>query len=103
MGGFLPPAEGRSSALMGLYTALSLLLLMMGDRIPAGSLRGVGAFLFAPFDRVVLTADRLIAAWRENQLLHERITRLELENQRLGLARPHQGGVPRTPNQPPPP
>jgi len=71
---------------MGLYTALSLLLLIMGDRIPAGALRGLGAYVFAPFDRVVLTADRLAAAWRENQLLHERITRLELENQRLRLA-----------------
>jgi rod shape-determining protein MreC len=39
--------------------------------------------LFAPFDRVVLSADRLAAAWRENQQLHLRIVSLEIENQRL--------------------
>ena len=39
MGGFLPPAERRGSALVGLYAALSLLLLLSGDRIPAATLR----------------------------------------------------------------
>jgi rod shape-determining protein MreC len=86
MGGFLPPAERRSSALVGLYAALSLLLLIVGDHLPTAALRGIGAWLFAPFDRVVLTVDRVAAAWRENQLLHERITRLEIDNQRLRLA-----------------
>lgn len=86
MGGFLPPAERRGSALVGLYAALSLLLLLMGDRIPAASLRGIGAWMFAPFDRAVLTVDRLAAAWRENLMLHEKISRLEIENQRLRVA-----------------
>jgi len=86
---------------MGLYAALSLVLWIMGDRIPVGSLRGVGAWLFAPFDRVVLTADRLVAAWRENRLLHERITRLELENQRLRLAGVENESLRRMLNLPP--
>src|SRR5712692_1326127 len=86
MGGFLPPAERRSSALLGLYAALSLLLLLLGERLPQAALRGMGAFLFAPFDRVVLTADRLAAAWRENQRLHETIAELEIDNARLRAA-----------------
>lgn len=83
MGGFLPPAQRHSALTLGLCTCISLLLLMTGERLPTASLRGVGAFLFAPFDRVVLAADRLAAAWRENQALHLRIASLELENQRL--------------------
>jgi rod shape-determining protein MreC len=86
MGGILPPAERRSSALLGLYAALSLLLLLTGDRIPQAALRGVGAWMFAPFDRVVLAADRMTAAWRENGLLHRRITELELEATHLRAA-----------------
>lgn len=82
MGGFLP-AERRSSVLLGLYAALSLLLLVAGERIPTAALRGMGAWIFAPLDRVVLTVDRAASAWRENQRLHERIVRLELENARL--------------------
>jgi rod shape-determining protein MreC len=79
MGGFLPPAERRSSVLLGLYAAVSLLLLLTGERIPQSALRGVGAWMFAPFDRVVLAVDRMTAAWRENEELHRRITLLELE------------------------
>jgi rod shape-determining protein MreC len=86
MGGLLPPAERRSSALLGLYAALSLLLLLTSDRLPTATLRGVGAWLFAPLDRVVLTVDRLAAAWRENRMLHQRVTTLELENLRLRMA-----------------
>jgi rod shape-determining protein MreC len=86
MGGFLPPAERRSGALIGTYAALALLLLIVGDRIPQAALRGIGAYLFAPFDRAVLVVDRVNAAWRENEELHVRITRLELENQRLRAA-----------------
>ena len=87
MGGFLPPAERRSSALLGLYAALSLLLLLTGDRIPTAALRGAGAWLFAPLDRVVLAADRVAGAWRESQHLTERLARLEVENLRLrGMA-----------------
>jgi rod shape-determining protein MreC len=71
---------------VGVYAALSLLLLLSGDRIPAGFLRGFGAWLFAPLDRVVLTVDRMAAAWRENRSLHERVTNLELENQKLRTA-----------------
>jgi rod shape-determining protein MreC len=85
MGGFLPPAERRSGALLGLYAALSLLLLAVGERIPATALRGIGAWVFAPVDRVVLSADRAAGAWRENQRLHQRITELELENARLRI------------------
>ncbi len=80
MGGVLPPAERRSSALVALYVALSLLLLMVGERLPQASLRGLGAFLFAPFDRVVQAGDRLGTAWIENQELHQRLTALSLEN-----------------------
>lgn len=86
MGGFLPPAERRSAILLGAYAALSLFLLLAGDRIPTGVLRGVGAWLFSPFDRVVLSADRIAAAWRENQQLHRRIAELEIEVQRLRVA-----------------
>src|SRR5207247_6341094 len=59
------------------------ILLVTGERLPTAGLRGVGAWVFAPLDRVVLAADRMAAAWRENQLLHERIADLELENERL--------------------
>jgi rod shape-determining protein MreC len=83
MGGFLPPAERRSSALVGLYAALSLLLLITGDRLPQSALRGIGAWIFSPFDRVVLVVDRASAAWRENQRLHQRVAELEFENVRL--------------------
>lgn len=86
MGGFLPPAERRSSILLGVFAALSLVLLVMGDRVPTGGLRGVGAWVFSPFDRIVLLVDRLAAAWRENQSLHARLTELEVENQRLRIA-----------------
>ena len=87
MGGFLPPAERRSSVLLGLYAALSLLLLVTGERLPQAWLRGVGAGIFAPLDRIVLTADRMGAAWHENQRLHQRIAELELETTRLESAR----------------
>lgn len=83
MGGFLPPAERRSSVLLGLYAALSLVLLLSGDRIPTAALRGAGAWIFAPLDRMVLFLDRMGASWLENQRLHERIAGLELENARL--------------------
>ena len=87
MGGFLPPAERRSSALVALYVAPSLLLLAAGERLPQTLLRGVGAALFAPLDRIIMTADRVTAAWRENRELHQRVAALELENTRLrGLA-----------------
>ncbi len=69
--------------LVATYAALSLLLLVIGDHLPVSWMRGTGAFVFAPFDRLVLTGDRLFAAWRENTALHERIARLELENARL--------------------
>jgi len=85
MGGFLPPAQRHSGFTLGLCTSLSLLLLMTGERLPTASLRGVGAFLFSPFDRVVLAADRLASAWRENQSLHLRIASLEMETQRLRI------------------
>lgn len=83
MGGVLPPAERRGSALVALYVAISLLLLAVGDRLPQASLRALGAQLFKPLDHVVLAADRLVSSWRENQRLHERVARLELENARL--------------------
>ena len=83
MGGFLPPAERRSGALLGMYAILSLFLLLAGERIPTATLRGAGAWVFAPFDRVVLSVDRIAAAWRENQELHQRIAELRLENERL--------------------
>jgi rod shape-determining protein MreC len=68
---------------VALYVALSLLLLLIGDRLPQPVLRSVGAVLFAPLDRVVLVADRVAVAWRENQQLRERVASLELENARL--------------------
>jgi len=83
MGGLLPPAERRSSVLVGAYAALSLLLLITGERLPQAALRGVGAWIFGPFDRVVLAVDRASTAWRENQRLHQRVAELELENVRL--------------------
>jgi rod shape-determining protein MreC len=86
MGGVLPPAERRSGVLLGLYATIALLFMLTGDRIPQAGLRGAGAWLFAPFDRLVLAADRAGAAWRENERLHERVTRLELEAARLRLA-----------------
>jgi rod shape-determining protein MreC len=86
--GILPPAERRSVVLVAAYAALSLLLLVVGDHLPVSWLRGAGALIFEPFDRLVLTGDRLFAAWRENTALHERIARLELDNARLRM----QGG-----------
>jgi rod shape-determining protein MreC len=83
MGGFLPPAERRSSALVALYVALSLLLLMVGDRLPQAALRGMGAALFAPLDHAVLSFDRVVSAWAENRELHQRLANLELENTQL--------------------
>jgi rod shape-determining protein MreC len=83
MAGVLPPAERRSSALVALYAGLSLFLLMVGDRIPQAALRGIGSAMFAPLDRVVIAGDRLAAAWLENQELHTRLARLEIENARL--------------------
>ncbi len=55
----------------------------MGDRIPASALRAAGAFVFEPFDRLVLSGDRVVAAWGENQQLHARVTQLEVENRQL--------------------
>jgi rod shape-determining protein MreC len=87
MGGFLPPAERRSSALVALYVATSLLLLAAGERLPQATLRGVGAAVFAPLDRVIMAVDRVTASWRETRELHQRVAALELENARLrGLA-----------------
>jgi rod shape-determining protein MreC len=86
MGGFLPPAERRSSVLLGLYAALSLVMLLVGERLPQETLRGVGAWVFAPLDRVVLSLDRAAAAWRDNRQLHQRIADLEIENARLRIA-----------------
>ena len=86
MGGFLPPAERRSGLVLGVCVGLSLLLLLLGERLPTAPLRSAGAWLFSPFDRVVLAGDRLAAAWRENQALHQRIVDLDLENQRLRVA-----------------
>jgi rod shape-determining protein MreC len=83
MAGFLPPAERRSSALAAMYVALSLLLLIIGDRIPQTTLRGIGATLFAPLDGVVMAAARVAEDWRETAALHRRLTDLELENARL--------------------
>lgn len=68
------------------YAALSLLLLVVGDRIPTAALRGVGAFVFEPFDRVTLAGDRALLAWRENEDLHRRLTELELQNRLLRVA-----------------
>jgi rod shape-determining protein MreC len=86
MGGILPPAERHSSALLGVFAAISLLLLAMGDRLPTSGLRGLGAWIFTPLDRVVLFVDRMAAAWRENRVLHARLAELELENQHLRSA-----------------
>ncbi len=83
MGGFLPPAQRHSGLTLAICTCISALLLLTGERLPTASLRGVGAFVFAPYDRLVLAADRLASAWRENQALHLRIAALELENQQL--------------------
>lgn len=83
MAGVMPPAERRSSVLLALYVALSLLLLSVGDRLPQASLRAFGATLFAPLDHIVLAMDRLAAGWRENQILHQRVAQLELENAHL--------------------
>ena len=78
MSNLLPPAERRSSVLVALYAALSLLLLLAGDRLPTGWLRATGSFLFEPFDRVVLAGDRFVSAWQENNELHRQITEFEL-------------------------
>jgi len=83
MAGLLPPAERRGGAVLVAYVVLSLLLLVVGDHLPQTSLRGIGAALFAPLDRVVLYVDRLAGAWRENERLHMRVTALEFENVRL--------------------
>jgi len=79
----LPPAERRSVVLVATYTAVSLLLLVVGDHLPVAWTRGVGAVIFEPFDRVVLMGDRMFAAWRESEDLHRRIVQLELDVQRL--------------------
>jgi rod shape-determining protein MreC len=84
--GLLPPVDRRGSLLLGVCATLSLLLLVVGDRLPTAALRGAGAFLFSPLDRVVLVADRLAASWRENQSLHMRLAQLEVENERLRSA-----------------
>lgn len=86
MRGILPPAERRSVVLVAVYAAVSLLLLVVGEHVPVAWMRGAGAFVFEPFDRFVLTGDRLFAAWRENTSLHQRIAGLELEVARLRLA-----------------
>src|SRR5262245_25442017 len=86
MGGFLPAAERKSGVLLGLYAILSLFLLLLGERIPTQALRSTGAWVFAPFDRIVLSVDRMAAAWRENQELHQKIAELRLENERLVIA-----------------
>ena len=83
MGGFLPPAERRSSALVALYVATSLLLLAAGERLPQAMLRGVGAAIFAPLDHVIMAMDRVMGSWRENRELHGRVAVLELENSRM--------------------
>jgi len=83
MGGFLPPVDRRSSALVALYVATSLLLLAAGERIPQAALRGVGAAVFAPLDHVIMAVDRLAASSLENRELHQRVASLELENARL--------------------
>ncbi len=71
--------------LVATYAALSLFLLVVGEHLPVSWLRGAGALLFDPFDRLVLTGDRMYAAWRENTALHERIVRLELDNAQLRM------------------
>jgi len=79
----LPPTERRSVILVMIYAALSLLLLVVGERIPTAALRGAGAFVFEPFDRIALAGERALLAWRENEELHRRITQLELQNRQL--------------------
>ena len=37
MGGILPPAERNSSALLAVFAAISLILLVMGDRLPTSA------------------------------------------------------------------
>jgi rod shape-determining protein MreC len=86
MGGSLPRGERRASALVTLYVALSLLMLVVGERLPQAAVRGVGAWVFAPLDRVIQLFDRAVAAWSENLRLHERLSELELENARLRRA-----------------
>ncbi len=85
MPNLLPPAERRSVILVVTYAALSLLLLVVGEHIPVTWLRGVGAVMFAPFDRAVGVFDHLFVSWDENDRLHERVARLEVENARLQL------------------
>ena len=85
MANILPPTERRSVVLVTAYAALSLFLLVVGERIPASWLRGTGAVLFAPFDRAAGAFDRLFTSWNENTGLHEKIARLEVENARLRL------------------
>lgn len=85
MASILPPAERRSVVLVTTYATLSLFLLVVGDHLPGAWLRGMGAALFAPVDRLVLTGDRVNAAWRENTTLHQRIASLELEVARLRM------------------
>lgn len=65
------------------YAALSLLLLVVGEGIPTAALRGAGALVFEPFDRITLAGDRALLAWRENEELHRRLTLLELQNRQL--------------------
>jgi rod shape-determining protein MreC len=79
MAGFLPAAERRSGVLLAICSLTSLLLLVVGDRLPTSWLRGIGAQLFAPLDRVVLIGDRVGNAWRESRQIHERLARLEVE------------------------
>src|SRR5262245_1121689 len=83
MGGCRRAAERRSSALVPRYVATALLLLASGERLPQVTLRGVGAAIFAPLDRVVMAADRVLASWRENRELHQRVSALEIENTHL--------------------
>ena len=85
MSGILRPAERRSVVMVATYAALSVFLLVVGDHVPTSWMRASGAVLFAPFDRLVLTGDRLFAAWRENTDLHQRIAQLEWENQQLRI------------------
>ena len=67
------------------YAALSLLLLVVGEHLPVGWLRGVGAVMFAPLDRAVGVFGRVFVSWNENDELHERVAKLEVENARLHL------------------
>lgn len=83
MPNLLPPADRRSVVLLMAYVAVSLFLLVVGERIPTQWLRGAGAVIFEPFDRVVMTGANAVKAWTENATLHARIVRLETENARL--------------------